>query len=871
MLAQIIGMLKNSSNRGIQFKFLSVMSCILLIGTIVTSLFIVINDRKVQKDSLAAMGTSLASFIGKLSKEPMLIQNRMGLDEIVNDANKNEYVAYAVIKDNQGASLTSLYASINYYLPAVKTVLMDSPGVNTVLDIVKVINGKGAVLEVSSPIVIRSKETTDQIVGTVTIGMSEGKMYQQMIKTIVFVVMLNLVIAFLLMGMMFIVSKRIIFGPIIELAHAASRFARGDGLTGVKIKATGEVKALVDSFNDMVENLDRVTVSKDYMNNIIKSMSNTLIVVSAENIITNVNAAACILLGYEEDELIGQSAEMVFSGGKTRQNSWIKTLLTVGHITNVDEVFKAKDGHEVSILLSASIIRDPNNLVRGIVQVAQDISERKRREGYREMVREVLQILNAPGLLLDSIQRVIDVLKMRIGLDAVGIRLQDGEDFPYFAQQGFPQDFYLMENTLIGRTMNGEVCRDNNGKVRLACTCGLVIEGRADPTSPHFTPGGSFWINDSLQLLNIPASEDPRFQPRDQCIHCGYASFALVPIWNKEKIVGLIHLSDKRKDQFTLDLVEILEGIASHIGTAMMRHQAEDGMRDVMETLERRVQERNLELEKVHTEMVLQEKMASVGQLAAGIAHEINTPMQFVGSNMEFFEEANLGISLVAQSLQQIIATAPTEIAQKLQSALDEADWEYLIEEMPSAIKQSKDGISRVISIVRAMKEFSHPSSGAKENVVVNSIIEKTVLISRNEWKYVANLTTDLAVDLPPVPCYVDKLGQVFLNLIINAAQAIGEKLGRNPEGGKGDIRISTKVVDSFIEIRIQDTGPGIPVEICGRIFDPFFTTKEVGRGTGQGLAISHDVIAVKHGGILTFETEEGKGSTFIVRLPITG
>jgi signal transduction histidine kinase len=167
------------------------------------------------------------------------------------------------------------------------------------------------------------------------------------------------------------------------------------------------------------------------------------------------------------------------------------------------------------------------------------------------------------------------------------------------------------------------------------------------------------------------------------------------------------------------------------------------------------------------------------------------------------------------------------------------------------------------------MKEFSHPSSREKEKVVVNSIIETTVLIARNEWKYVSNVTTDLAVDLPPIPCHIDELGQVILNLLINAAQAIGEKLGRNPVGDKGEIHISTQVVDSFVEIRLRDTGGGIPERIRERIFDPFFTTKEVGKGTGQGLAISHNVITEKHGGTLTFETEEGQGTTFIIRLPM--
>ena len=184
------------------------------------------------------------------------------------------------------------------------------------------------------------------------------------------------------------------------------------------------------------------------------------------------------------------------------------------------------------------------------------------------------------------------------------------------------------------------------------------------------------------------------------------------------------------------------------------------------------------EKERLQSQLLHAQKLESVGQLAAGIAHEINTPMQFISTNMEFLEEASRGMSVITQSLQKIIATAPEEIAQELQSALDEADWEYLMEEVPLAIKQSKDGISRVTSIVKAMKEFSHPSSKEKESVVVNTIIETTVLIARNEWKYVSNVTTDLAVDLPPVPCHIDELGQVILNLLINAAHAIGEKLG---------------------------------------------------------------------------------------------
>ena len=211
--------------------------------------------------------------------------------------------------------------------------------------------------------------------------------------------------------------------------------------------------------------------------------------------------------------------------------------------------------------------------------VVRDITGRKQTAAYGEMGREILQILNEPGALRDSIQRVIAVLKTRTGFDAVGLRLQAGDDFPYFAQQGFSKDFLLTENTLLERTANGGVCRDKDGNVSLECTCGLVISGKTDPGNPIFTLGGSCWTNDSFPLLHLPPGKDPRHHPRNQCIHQGYASVALVPIRNQDRIVGLIQLNDRRKGRFTLDTVELLEGIASHIGAALMRKQAEEALR----------------------------------------------------------------------------------------------------------------------------------------------------------------------------------------------------------------------------------------------------------------------------------------------------
>ena len=208
--------------------------------------------------------------------------------------------------------------------------------------------------------------------------------------------------------------------------------------------------------------------------------------------------------------------------------------------------------------------------------VFTDITDRKRAELYRDLGSEVLQILNESGSLKVVLHRVLTAVKGRTGFDAVGIRLREGDDFPYFDQEGFPKSFLLTEDSLVERGAEGGICRDDNGNIRLECTCGLVISGKTDPASPLFTQGGSFWTNDSFQLLDLPPDQDPRLHPRNECMRHGYASIALVPIRAKDQIVGLLQLNDRRKGCFSPAALEHIEGIAAHVGGALMRKEAEE-------------------------------------------------------------------------------------------------------------------------------------------------------------------------------------------------------------------------------------------------------------------------------------------------------
>ena len=267
------------------------------------------------------------------------------------------------------------------------------------------------------------------------------------------------------------------------------------------------------------------------------------------------------------------------------------------------------------------------------------------------------------------------------------------------------------------------------------------------------------------------------------------------------------------------------------------------------------------------------QKLESVGQLAAGIAHEINTPTQYASDNIQFLQEAFSELHGAMEVYGRLLEAArinsvTSDLITEVDDALLNADIAYHNEEVPKAIEQAMEGLQRISNIVSAMKEFSHPGADDKEPVDINAIIKNTITVARNEWKYVAELETDLAKNLPLVPCYRDKLGQVFLNLIVNAAHAIGGAMD-DVSKNRGTIAINTCQVGTEAEIRISDTGSGVPDALREKIFDPFFTTKEVGKGTGQGLAIARSVVVDKHGGSIALEQERGKGATFVIRLPL--
>lgn len=279
---------------------------------------------------------------------------------------------------------------------------------------------------------------------------------------------------------------------------------------------------------------------------------------------------------------------------------------------------------------------------------------------------------------------------------------------------------------------------------------------------------------------------------------------------------------------------------------------------------------RRLQLE---TQLSHAQKMESVGQLAAGIAHEINTPIQYVGDNTRFLKNSFGDILALVERYQALLDATESlvtdqslhEDIRKLQAAID---LPFLQEEIPAAISQTLEGAESVAKIVRAMKDFSHPGTEEKQQINLNQAVESTLLVSKNAWKYHCELVTNFDSSLPLVPCLPGDLNQALLNLVTNAAHAI-ESASKSGPKKQGTLTVATARDGDWVVIEVSDTGTGIPESIRNRIFDPFFTTKPMGQGTGQGLAITYNIIVEKHGGELTFDSEVGVGTTFRVRIPL--
>ncbi len=273
---------------------------------------------------------------------------------------------------------------------------------------------------------------------------------------------------------------------------------------------------------------------------------------------------------------------------------------------------------------------------------------------------------------------------------------------------------------------------------------------------------------------------------------------------------------------------------------------------------------------RLEEQLVQAQKLESVGQLAAGVAHEINTPMQCVFGNVEFLQTSFEKLMALSDHVVTLLDKSEldwSEEKQVIAELREKYHYDFLRQQTPIAIQEAADASIKVISIIRAMKIMSHPGSTEKSSTDIHDMIRYAATITRGRWKYVAETEFDFDPNLHAIDVLPAELSQVFINMLVNAADAICDKLGEEPSE-LGKIKISTRIDNDWVRITFRDSGAGIPESVRKRIFDPFFTTKDVGKGTGQGLSISHNVIVNHHSGTIEVDSTEGVGTTFVIRIP---
>ena len=697
---------------------------------------------------------------------------------------------------------------------------------------------------------------------------------------------------------------------------------------------TGDVQAALVNFVDIT---DRKSAEADSLasdaefRELFDRMPSGVVVYEAihegeDFVIRDLNQASEAIEGVEKAMLVGRTVTEAYPGvGEMGILEAMRRVWRTGEAEHLP-VCEYRDDR-IQGWRENDVYKLPSGVV---VAVYEDRTEQKHMEAQLRLSAEVLRVLNEPGNPADAIKRVLTALKAYTGFDAVGIRLQTGDDFPFAAQEGFSDDFLLTEETLLERAADGGVCRDKDGNVSLECTCGLVLSGNIPASHRLFTPRGSFWTNDSLPLLDLPPDEDPRHRPRNECIHQGYASVALVPLRSREQTVGLLQLNDKRPDRLTLELVQFLEGLGDTVGIALAHKRAEDALRE-SEELYRRILHDQTEMicrslpdgtitfindaycrffGRSHEDLIgtstyslmPEEIKAQLTKAVAGLTPEqpmvtIELPFslaegrtgwtQWVHRN--FFDATGRLVETQATG-SDITALKAAQEAYRLAAVGQLAagvahDFNNLLLAIGGTAQMVEMGrceparlvdtvvksTRRGAEITRNLMAFARPEEPRRASGHLETSLDAALAVANRQ---LANAEIDVVRRYPaasrPVVFDATQMEQVFLNLIINASHAM-------PRGGT--LTVGTEYPSASSEtaeavIRVTDTGTGIASEHLDHIFEPFFTTK--GRpgesetpGSGLGLSVSYGLVTA-HGGTIAVSSELGFGTTFEIRLPLS-
>lgn len=485
---------------------------------------------------------------------------------------------------------------------------------------------------------------------------------------------------------------------------------------------------------------------------------------------------------------------------------------------------KRVDGREfpATVLLTKFELKNQT----AVQATVRDVTTQDRAERRQRLITQVLALLNQPDAHTSATHAAVVLLRDYLKCDAVKIS-------PPHAAYGLPEVFPEQPDTDPKYLSCVELLAERFLSGTLAADAGV------------FTDSGSFWTN---RLSAVVPDVPPE----------GYASAALIPLRASRQTVGLMQVYDRTPDRFDAGTIAFLETLAASLAMGVARFRADEELKrshDRQVELNRRLQENQQQL-------VQSEKMASLGQLASGVAHEINNPIAFVKSNLNTFAEYSVTLKKLLAAYDSF-ARASDDAERKrcleeIRAVSGAEDVAYLLDDMELLVHESISGTMRVQEIVQNLRNFARLDDNAMQDANLNEGLESTIKMLWNELKYKCEIKKDLN-PLPPLHCYPGKLNQVFMNLLVNASHAIATK---------GVISVRTRVENGEIVVEIADTGHGIPPEVLPRIFDPFFTTKPIGKGTGLGLSITHGIVEQHHGRI-EVESTVGVGTAFRLRLPL--
>lgn len=624
---------------------------------------------------------------------------------------------------------------------------------------------------------------------------------------------------------------------------------------------------------------------------VIQHFLDSLFVLNTDLRFIRVNHATCRLLGYKETELLGQPMSLLFSEQEAAihkvftffQGAADNNSPTGEELRNLELHYRARDGRILPMSFNFSLLRDSNSEILGIVAGAKDISNLRfaldsvsRQNRYIQTLIDIMAsgfvTLSPTGEIVQTNPAFHRIVEQWCG----SLRLDRKECARFLIKQivtqvPAPGEFFTVKFMTDGQP------------AYFRCSYNIVPgwdDIAAALTVVDVTREKQIEEKQKLLAKAIEQSKDA-VVITDTCHKILYVNPAVLTNsgYSADEYLGRTPWSfrDGLVEWAAMEEVrQVLDSGAVWSGTMKMRNKDgavceeeitvspvfdEDGRITHHVAVKRDI----TEIQHLQQQLALAQKLESIGQLAAGIAHEINTPMQYIQNNLAFFDQAFADIEKI---LVEIPRTVNLSASDNLSALLDTTDLEFLLTEIPGSLQEVQEGIKRIVTIISALREFSHPGRSERVNTDINHALQTAIIVSRNEWKYVAELDTSLAPDLPLVPCYPDQLNQVFLNMLVNAAHAIA-KMQETEPNRMGRVHISTHHNENWAEIQIGDNGCGIPQDIGQRIFDPFFTTKEIGKGTGQGLAIAHNIIVQKHGGKIDFSSTPGGGTVFRISLPV--